>query len=243
MDDWHNWRQCLSWVKIDESYLYDANQTLTWFSPPRPMMSDPLISSMAATRVRGGRPNWNPQCTWHAQKPTVQETCAVTHRALSMRKPKFDRAPMLQTKNNWNIPYIVSSVVKLMIFFIDFCFDGILCNIEKIRNIREHCIHLNRFSSVCCQKYKESVRSAYLLQLHSIPYYHPLIPVAPPCTILPGAPPMLRRWQPHNKPSVAHDFLKCCKICRNWWYRLWSASHMIGEQGKGHITFVKDTFL
>ena len=87
-----------------------ANQTLTWFSPPRPMMSDPLISSMAATRVRGGRPNWNPQCTWHAQKPTVQETCAVTHRALSMRKPQFEKAPMIQMKVDQDTPTQISSI-------------------------------------------------------------------------------------------------------------------------------------
>ena len=28
-----------------------------------------------------------------ALEPTVQETCAVTHRALSMRKPKLEKAP------------------------------------------------------------------------------------------------------------------------------------------------------
>ena len=116
---------------------------------------------------------------------------------------------------------------------------------EKIRNIREQCIHSKRFSSVCRQKYKESVRSAYLLQLHSIPYYHPLIPVAPPSTILPGAPPMLRRWQPHNKPSVAHCFLNCCKIYRNWQNTLWFASHLPQEyccsKGTWSFSVVGDT--
>ena len=134
MDDWHNWRQCLSWVKIDESYLYDANQTLTWFSPPRPMMSDPLISSMAATRVRGGRPNWNPQCTWHAQKPTVQETCAVTHRALSMRKPQFEKAPMIQMKVDQDNPKKMSSI-----FF--WCWR-ILCIIGKYKKLSGNIVFL-----------------------------------------------------------------------------------------------------